>query len=281
MTDYAYYNGIFTPYDAACIPLSDRSIFFGDAVYDVVIGMGKTAYQLDEHLDRLFKNAEAIGLGDIPNKLNIKSAISDIIELSCIERFILYIQFSANDSRRSHIRQSCDVNTLITITEFTPPHELEFTSAVTLPDKRHGMCNVKATNLLPAVLATIDASNVGTDTAILHKDGIITECTNANVSILKDGCLITHPLDSYILPGISQKNLIRIAIEMGVSHVEKAFDIQELIDADLVMVTSTTKLLKVCESIDGISTERKGIKLGQLFFDSMRRDLFNKTYGID
>ena len=68
---------------------------------------------------------------------------------------------------------------------------------------------------------------------------------------------------------------------MGVSHVEKVFDIQELIDADLVMVTSTTKLLKVCESIDGISTERKGIKLGQLFFDSMRRDLFNKTYGSD
>ena len=46
MKDLAYYNGVYTPYDAACIPLSDRSIFFSDAVYDVIIGSGKKPYQI-------------------------------------------------------------------------------------------------------------------------------------------------------------------------------------------------------------------------------------------
>ena len=74
MKDLAYYNGVYTPYDAACVSLSDRSIFFSDAVYDVIVGNGKKTYQLDGHIDRLLSNAERIGLACLLQKCAVTAA---------------------------------------------------------------------------------------------------------------------------------------------------------------------------------------------------------------
>ena len=95
MRDFAFYNGVFTPYDSAVIPLSDRSIFFADAVYDVILGRCGIPYQIDEHLERLMKNANAIGLGEEALKSEIIEAIDVLLEEAEVDDFMLYIQLSA------------------------------------------------------------------------------------------------------------------------------------------------------------------------------------------
>ena len=62
MIDYAFYNGQISPYEKTAVSLCDRSIFFGDGVYDVIVGYGNRLYQKDEHLKRLLKNAEILSL---------------------------------------------------------------------------------------------------------------------------------------------------------------------------------------------------------------------------
>ena len=64
--DYAYYNGVISPYDAMTVGLNDRALFFGDAVYDVMIGRNGKIHQLDEHLSRLKSGAEFLRLS--PNE---------------------------------------------------------------------------------------------------------------------------------------------------------------------------------------------------------------------
>ena len=277
MRDYAYYNGTFSPYDAATVPLSDRSIFFADAVYDVVLGHNGIPYQIDEHLSRLMKNADAIGLDSEEVKSEISEAIDLLIHDSEANDFILYIQLAAKQHRRCHSRNECGTNLLMTVTSADIPSKLTSASAITFPDFRHGYCNLKTTDLLPAVLSVMDAESLGCDTAIFHRDSIVTEASASNVSIVCNNTLITHPLDRNILPGISEVNLINAAKKMGIAHERREFNIKEMMTADAVLLTSTTKLVKVCTSVDGIDLPCKKYSLAEAFFNEMLADLLCKT----
>ena len=82
MKNPVYYNGVICPFENASIPLTDRSIFFGDAVYDVMIGRGKKVYQFDEHMRRLRGNCDKIGI-DLPYKdEKIADILSELITVS-------------------------------------------------------------------------------------------------------------------------------------------------------------------------------------------------------
>lgn len=280
MIDYAFYNGVFTPYDACSVPISDRSIFFGEAVYDVMLGRGGRPYQQEEHLSRLLCNAEKIGLTDIPSKEYLAECIEELLAEARADDFVLYAQLSGNGARRSHTRSEVGVNVLLTVTETQIPKELLLTDAITLPDLRHGYCNVKTTALLPAVMSLTAAEERDAEIAIFEKDGYITECSHANVSIIIGNTLLTHPRDNNVLPGISEDNLIRICKERGITHEARPFTVNEAMSADLVLITSTTKLIRVCRSINREALRVANITLVRSIFDDMRRDLFDKTGGI-
>ena len=277
MRDYAYYNGVFTPYDSACVPLSDRAIFFADAVYDVIIGINGKPYQLDEHLSRLFANADAIGLENYVSENELKKEIELLLYKAEAETFILYVQLSAKERRRAHARYESDTNLLMTVMATEVPSELSFISAVTLPDLRHGYCNIKTTNLLPSVFSVCDARMMECESAIFFKGDTVTEASSSNVSLLIENTLVTHPLDSNILPGISERNLIRAAEKHGIKHERREFSLSEMKSADTVLLTSTTKLVKICKSIDGADLSVKGFERAKLLFEEMLSDLLVKT----
>lgn len=277
MMDIAYYNGVITPYDAACIPLSDRSVFFADAVYDVMIGRGKFPYQAEEHLSRLLENGRAVGFENLPSPEELAEAITDALSVADAEDFTLYIQLSGRQKRRLHSRTESGVNLLITVTELTLPTELSTIRAMTLPDLRHGYCNIKTTNLFPAVLSVALAESAGSEIAIFHKNEWVSECSYANVSIVSGGVLLTHPHDTSVLPGISEQNLIRAAEGVGLGHEIRTFTVAEMLSADLVLITSTTKLLKLCTEINGRQLPCRGIGLARALFEVMKNDFMIKT----
>lgn len=276
MIDYAYYNGIITPYDACSIPLSDRSIFFGDSVYDVILGRNKTPYQPEEHLERLYANAASIGL-ILPSDDEVREAIETLIRESGATDFMLYIQLSGYGYRRTHARRDNRSNLLITLTETHIPEKLCYVKAITESDSRHAYCNVKTTDLLPAVLSATGAEARGADVSIFVKDGYVTECSAANISLLKDRLLITHPLDSSILPGICERNLIDICHGLGIGHEVRPFGEDELFLADAVLVTSTTKLIRQCNEINGMELVMNYAELTNTIFSLMWKDLADKT----
>ena len=277
MIEYAYYNGVFTPYNAAAIPLSDRSIFFSDAVYDVVVGRGKMLYQFDVHLERIFGNARAIGLLNLPDKTEITEAANELVALSKADDFMLYIQLSADAQRRTHTREERSVNLLMTVTECEVPKALSEIRAITLPDMRHRYCNLKTTSLLPSVLSVEEAKRRGADIAIFHRNGIVTECSYANALIVKEDSLLAHPCDADILPGITQSNIEMCADLLGIPCEIRPFTVEELYSADAVMISSTTKLIKLCTEIDGIKLETRGRTTVERLFNALRDSLYTET----
>ena len=56
MDRIGYFNGTIGNLDTMQIPLCDRSVFYGDAVYDAILVLDRKPFTLDLHLDRLYRS---------------------------------------------------------------------------------------------------------------------------------------------------------------------------------------------------------------------------------
>lgn len=249
--DYAYYNGRFGGYEEIFVPLSDRALFFGDGVYDAAIGRHGKIFLLDEHNERLFSNAKRLGIVPPVTKDELNEILQELIIRSGLSEYFIYVQFSRSKPRRTHSALGAEANLLITVTDWTLPSPERRLKLISFEDLRYEYCDVKTVNLLPAVLASTRAEELCADEAVFHRGDTVTECAHSNISILKDGALITHPESSHILPGITRRHLIAAARSHSVPVLERPFTLEELFSADEVIVSSTTKLLLAAESVDG------------------------------
>ena len=275
MSINAYYNGVFCNKVTISIPVTDRSVFFGDGIYDAAIGKGMRIFMLKEHIDRFFSNAKAL---DIPFDLSENDLIR-ILERLCslanYKCFFLYFQLSRFSPERCHAYpKTKKYNLLITVSEIPEPASDRILSLSVEEDVRHTMCNIKTLNLLPAVIASHKAELQGKDEAVLHRGGIVTECAHSNIHIIKNGKLITHPLDNFILPGISRKHLLLVCERMGVCAEERVFDLRELFSADEILLTSSSKLALRVGNINEYEYRIYDGSLGDLLCKEMHNDFY-------
>jgi len=71
--------------------------------------------------------------------------------------------------------------------------------------------------------------------------GELSECTTANLFIVKEGAALTPPLESGLLPGITREVLFEIGKEVGVDVREQVLRDSDLFSADEAFLTSTTR----------------------------------------
>ena len=255
MQSFTYYNGTFDLTKNIRIPITDRSIYFGDGVYDAAIGKNGKIFLSNEHIERILSNTKRIGIGNAPSYSELNQLLNDVVRRAGINEFFVYFQITRNAPHRIHSAtevNSC--NLLITVSEITVEREASPISLITAEDIRYFMCDIKTLNLLPSVLASTKAEDFGADEAVFHRGNTVTECAHSNISILKNGTLFTHPANNLILPGITRKHLLCACDKLGIPYKERAFTLDELFSADEILVTSTSKLCRTVYSIDNIPT---------------------------
>ena len=254
MPKTVYYNGRFYDGGEAVIPISDRSIFFGDAVYDAMIGRGEKIFLSEEHIERLMRNAARLRIPTPFTSAELSVILSDVVKSASANEFFLYVQLSRRADERIHAYpDSQSSSLLVTVSEFTLAPRDKRLKLISTKDERHGFCDIKAVNLLPSVLASREASEKGADEAVFHRGNEVTECAHSNISILKNGHLITHPDGKRILPGIAKKHLFFACKTLGIPFVERAFTLDELFSCDEALITSTTKICLPACSLNEIS----------------------------
>ena len=265
MRKLAYYNGQFGEYDKIRVPLSDRSIFFGDGVYDAAIGCYDRILWEDEHIERLLDNARRLGIKHEYTKDRLSGLLREVAVKSQIDSYFIYFSLTRNMDRRIHSAKNCNTaNILVTIEEFNLKPNSAPLKLITCEDKRYEYCDIKTINLLPSVLASTEAEICGCDEAVLHRGEIVTECAKSNISILLHGRIKTHPISNHILPGITRKHLLTVARQYNIPCDESPFTLKELFEADEIIVSSTSKLCRRVCSVDGISVGGKSGAISDL-----------------
>ena len=147
-----------------------------------------------------------------------------------------------------------------------------------LEDTRHAFCNMKTLNLLSAVIASQKALEAGVDEAVLHRNGMVTECTHSNIFIItKNNELKTAPISNMILPGVARAHLINACKKHNVEVIEKRYSLKELCEADEIIVTSSSKMAKGVKRVDGKCVGGKDEKLLKKLQDERYLDYLNAT----
>jgi branched-chain amino acid aminotransferase len=131
--------------------------------------------------------------------------------------------------------------------------------------------NAKTLNYLNNIIARIEAISAGADEAImLDCRGFVCEGSADNVFIVKEGKLLTPPLEASILGGITRLTAIEVAEKLGMQVIEKDLTVHDLYNADEAFLTGTGAEVHPIIQIDGrqIGAGRPGLitdKIEQAF----------------
>jgi D-alanine transaminase len=235
------------PREEAHIDIEDRGYQFGDGVYEVIrVYHGKPFY-LQEHLQRLWRSANAIQLKLSVSLEQLTQKIEELLTANQTKQGNIYLQVTRGVAARTHAFPSPRQPVLVA---YTQPGERPIKAlqggiaAITTEDIRWLRCDIKSLNLLGAVLAKQKAVDQQAEEAILVRDGLVTEGSSTNVFLVEDNVLWTHPADHLILHGITRQIVLQLAAERKLTVKEVAFEKERLYTADECFITSTT--MEVC-----------------------------------
>ena len=253
MENLGYYNGSFGLLEDMKIPMNDRVCYFGDGVYDATYTANHVIYALDDHVDRFFNSAKMIDISILLSKKDLKNLLQEMVKKVDSPNQFLYWQITRGTAIRNHAYPETDIpsNLWITIKPGSIKDVYQKFKLITVEDTRFFHCNIKTLNLLPNVMASQKAMEAGCDEAVFHREDRVTECAHSNISILKNGVLRTAPLDNLILPGITRGHLLQFCRQNGIPVDESPFTLNDLTNADEVIVTSAGALCIAASEING------------------------------
>jgi D-alanine transaminase len=279
MTDVLLFNGRFTTTDERVLGVEDRGFQFGDAVYEVFKFVGKQPAFLIDHYRRMARGLRDIEIRCPWTESEFVSAMGELLERTAFDDGIVYIQVSRGEAERAHFWPDDATPTALAYSRrFRFPDQARKEGGIrmiTAPDHRWHFCQVKSVNLLGNALAKKQAQRAGADEALLLAEGFVREGASSNFFAVRNGAVVTHPLDEHILPGVVRDRVIGLALRAKVRVDERPLREAELFDLDEAFITSTTQGVMPVTEIDGrvIRNARRGeltTKLQALFDEHER-----------
>lgn len=253
MKELAYYDGTIGTPEELLIPFQDRVHFFGDGVYDATVGGNHRVYLLQDHLDRFYSSAKALDIKIPMEKKELGELLTSLLKMVEGETHFVYWQVTRGAGERNHVYSDEMTGKLWVMIRPNRLKDPEVPiSLITMEDTRFFHCNIKTLNLIPSVMASQKAKKAGADETIFHRGNVVTECAHSNVSILKDGVFYSHPNDQFILRGISKTHMVAACYKLGIQVMEEAFSLTQLMEADEIIVTSSSNFCLHANEIDGV-----------------------------
>ncbi|WP_414048540.1 D-amino-acid transaminase [Macrococcus animalis] len=248
-----FLNGSYVSNDAT-ISYNDRGIQFGDGIYEVVRVYHGELFTATEHFERLVRSAAEIAIETEYTTQDYIDICKQLIAKNNIDNGTVYIQVTRGDAPRNHA-YPIDVKPnvlLYTNTSERPMQDMQQgIKAITAEDFRWLRCDIKSLNLLGNIMNKQKAVTAGAKEAIQIRNGIVTEGASSNVFIVKEGKIITHPANNFILNGITRRVIKEIADAESIPFEEVTFDEKALKDADEVFISSTSLEVMPVVEIDG------------------------------
>lgn len=279
MNNLGYYNGEIDLIENMKIPMLDRCIYFGDGVYEATFAMNHIIFALEEHVERIYNNANLLKINIPYRKEEIKAILSDLAKKVDSDKQFVYWQITRGTALRTHTYpKDIKGNLLVYITplNFIGMKD-EKIKLITLEDTRFFHCNIKTINLLPNVMASQAAEELWCEEAILHRGDRVTEGSHSNVHIIKNGVLKTAPTDNLILPGITRRHVIDICNNNNIPVSEKVFTVKELMDADEILITSSTKLVRAAKEVDGTTVGGNAPEIVKVIKEEYMKKILRET----
>ncbi|NOZ36773.1 MAG: D-amino acid aminotransferase [Gammaproteobacteria bacterium] len=248
LSSICYLNGSYQPLDQAKVSVLDRGFIFGDGVYEVIPAYAGHLFRLQQHLQRLDNSLKAIKLANPLSNSEWQNMLQQLVEKNQDQNNgdqSIYLQLTRGVAKRDH---SFPENTPATVFAMSNPllaADMEKIqtgiSAITLDDIRWRYCNVKTIALLPNILLKQEATEKHASEAILVREGQVSEGSASNLFIVSKGVIKTPAKSEQLLPGVTRDLIVELAQKNGLACEETSISEAELLSADEVWLSSSTK----------------------------------------
>jgi D-alanine transaminase len=266
-----YLNGNFKPLSQAHISVLDRGFIFGDGVYEVIPVYGRTPFHLSAHLQRLDDSMRGLQLRNPHTVEEWQAIIHQLIAAQPFANQAVYLQVTRGvAAKRDHVLPTEYTPTVFLMSNPlpspTPQQREQGVTIISAEDTRWAHCHLKTTALLGNVLLRQLSAEVNATETILFRNGYLTEGSSTNVFVVKAGTIYTAPASNLILPGISAQVVIDLAQTHHIPLVFKSLSRREVIEADEIWITSSTKEVLAATTLDGqpVGDGRVGVMFQQV-----------------
>ncbi len=263
-TEKIWMDGELVPWDEARVHVLTHTLHYGSGVFEGIrtyaTSTGPAVFRLTDHIERLLDSAKLIMM-EIPYsrdelvdacKLTVRESGLD----SCYVRPIAFLGYGEIGLNPL----PCPVNVSIAVWPWGAYlGEESLSTGVRMKisswkrmDPNVNPVAAKGTGIyINSSLAKVEAVHAGYDEAILlNTQGFVAECTGENLFIVKDGVLVTPPLSSGALEGITRDSIMTIARDLGYEVKEEQLLRHDLYLADEAFLTGTAAELVPIRSVD-------------------------------
>lgn len=243
-----YLNGTLVEKEKAHISVFDHGLLYGDGVFEGIRTYDGLIFRLKEHIDRLYKSADAIELKIPMTKIDMIGAVITTLKANRLKDAYIRLVVTRGVGDLGLDPRKCSKPTIFIITDKITLYPKEFyekgLEIVTATTKRNFPqaldARIKSLNYLNNILAKIDAIKSGTEEAImLTHDDYVAECTGDNIFIVSGCELLTPPTDIGALEGITRDAVITLAKKMDIPVYEKLLKMEDVYNASEVFLTGT------------------------------------------
>jgi branched-chain amino acid aminotransferase len=248
MSQQIYISGKYYAKEDAKISVYDHGFLYGDGVFEGMRIYGGKVFRLHQHLVRLWESAASIGL-QIP--LTIEQMTADVNE--CVARNGLeeaYVRLvvtrgsgalGLDPHRCSHPEVIIIVDKITLYPRELYEDGLDLVTAATIRNHPAALSpRIKSLNYLNNILAKVEGLKAGcVEALMLNHKGDVAECTGDNIFIVKNGKLLTPPIDAGILEGITRNAVLELARQSGIETIEMTLSRHDVYTADECFLTGS------------------------------------------
>ena len=230
----------------AVVSAYDHGFVVGDGVFETMKVEGGKAFAVTRHLERLARSADGLRLPvDVER---IARAIREVLATNDADTARLRVTVTGGPSGLSSDRGDAGPTVVVAIAPMTPwPPTADVVIVPWSRNEYAATVGTKTTSYADNVVALQYAHDRGAAEAIFaNTQGNLCEGTGSNVFVVVEGRLITPPLSSGCLAGVT-----RALILEWVGAVEEDVPVEALATADEAFLASSTRDIQPVATVDG------------------------------
>jgi branched-chain amino acid aminotransferase len=250
MNNFTHFlNGKFVAEEKLLISPRDLGFARGYAVADFLVTHNLKPFKLAQHIDRLYKSAEVIGLRVPWTKEQVSDWVSETLAKNDDnEEKTIKIFLSGGISHSMY--QEGEPTIIIIIGSYTRPPESYYENGVKAKSIRYErqFAEAKTTNYIEAIKILSENKDNGITEVIYYNDSQVFEGGGCNVFAVIDNKLVTPK--SNIVEGITRNVLLEI-LKLDIPIEVRDFTYDEMVNATEVFLTGSSKEIRGVVNIDG------------------------------
>ena len=241
---FVFHNDEVKPVEKTRWSPGQAGLICGWGLFTTVRIVRGEAFAYERHWRRLEKDAALIRLPMTYTGVRVRVQLQELIRTNKVKDGCarIYLVWNTVGSWKSDEKMP-EVDLVITTADL--PHYPEMVRLALREHGRHAaspLAGVKTISWLDSVWVAEEAKREGYDEVVLlNERGEVSECTAANIFAVRNDKVITPPLSSGCLEGVTRGVLMEIAAEAGTTVVEQAMRPEDLYVAEEVFVTSTNR----------------------------------------